>query len=148
MRFQALEGSCGAAMVLNMLRAMGHYVSEAKIRTLASTTRKGTDEPGVKAALRALGYTITEFTEPSAAKAWLLLHGAVSQGRPAGIAVDDDEHWVACVGHLGPRIAVVDSAWGRDNKTENGIHFLSRVQLMRRWVRHDGYYGIVAGKAN
>lgn len=148
MRYQDRRGSCGAAMVVNMLRALGHYVSEIRVRSLAGTSEDGTDEHGVKAALRALGYHITEFNEPIAAKAWLLLHGAVSQGRSAGIAVDNDKHWVACVGQLGKRIAVVDSAWSNVNKSENGIHFLSRVQLLRRWVRTAGYYGIIAGKAN
>lgn len=146
MRFQENFGSCGAAMVVNIACAFGMKVSEARVRALAGTTRHGTDEDGVKAALRALGFNVTDFTEESAAKAWLLLHGAVKRGQAVGLAVDNDEHWVACVGSLGERVTVADSAWDRKNKFNNGIHYLSRLQLMRRWVRQDGYYGIVAGK--
>ena len=146
MRYQERYGSCGAGMIVNICRAYGQIVSEARVRALARTDVNGTDEPGVMAALRALGYTATQFTEESSAKAWLLLHGAVRRGKAVGIAVDDDKHWVACVASLGERIAVVDSAWERANKFENGIHFLDRRQLMERWVRQDGYYGIVAGK--
>ncbi len=146
MRFQDNNGSCGAAMVVNIACAFGVKVSESRVRVLAGTTRLGTDEDGVTAALRSLGFTVTQFTEESAGKAWLLLHGAIKQGKAVGIAVDNDEHWVACVGGLGERITVADSAWDLKNKAVNGIHFLSRTQLLRRWVRQDGYYGLVAGK--
>ena len=149
MRFQTRSGYCGAGVVVNMARALGQRVSEARVRALSGTDASGTDATGIMVALRGLGYTATEFNEESAAKAWLILHGSLTQGKPVVLSVDNDWHWVACVGDLGERVVTVDSSRVVKNMCENGVHVLDRRSLLRRWRSSTGtYYGIVAGKAS
>jgi len=149
MRFQTRSGYCAAGMIVNLARALGQRVSEARVRALTGTDATGTDVTGVLAGLRGLGYTATEFTESIGTLAWSTLHGSLLHGKPVGISTDDDGHWVACVGLLGPRVILVDSSRAVKNLCENGVHVLDRNALLRRWRAKAGsLYGIIVGKAS
>jgi ABC-type bacteriocin/lantibiotic exporter with double-glycine peptidase domain len=152
MRYQSLTYSCGAAAVVNVLRSFGRRVCEADVRKAAGTDQEGTNPTGVIAALRCYGLTVHESEEVGRSRAWAWLHGSLVQGRPAIITVDSARHWVACVGHLGQRIVLVDSLTTTGNRRENGTHILSRPLLLRRWASSRSnertFYGISAGKGS
>lgn len=148
MRFQQTSYSCGAASVVNALRAVGIRTSERRARAAAGTTEKdGTDERGVIAALRAFGCTVHEFHGDQPDGAWNWLHGCLHRGRAVVLCTDRFWHWVAIVGSLGQRVVLVDCTRSRWNARENGTHVLGRAQLLRRWrgYKPSRYYGISAG---
>lgn len=133
MRYQQLTYSCGAGAVVNALRALGVRVDERRVRPSAGTTPDGTDEIGTIQAVRALGYSASEFTGKSRNHAWRWLHGALLQGSAVIISVDLWQHWVTCIGLLGDRVILIDPAKVQSNMRENGIHVLSKDRLIARW---------------
>ena len=133
MRYQEKVYSCGAGAIVNALRALGVKVQERRVRPIASTTTDGTDELGVMAALRGLGHSSSEFRGTSRNHAWRWLHGALIQGSAVIMTVDLWQHWVTCVGLLGDKVILIDTARTKNNIRENGIHVLSKDRLMARW---------------
>lgn len=133
MRFQETEYSCGAASVVNALRALGKRVTEREVRKLADTDHNGTDEVGVMQALRAYNYQASEYISKSRHVAWRWLCGAISQGSVAIICVDQSQHWVVVIAIATDRVILIDSSRTQANIRENGIHVLSKNRLMARW---------------
>lgn len=133
MRYQQLTFSCGPGAVVNALRALGVMIDERRVRSLAGTTTNGTDEFGIISAVRALGYTASDFSVKSRNHAWRWLHGALLQGSAVIISVDRWSHWVTCIGLLGDRVVLIDPAKVKSNMRENGVHVLSKDRLIARW---------------
>lgn len=149
MRYQQKPGTCGAAAVVNTLRAFGIKVTERRAAVLANTDYEGTDEIGIISSLRVLGFTVEEYKGNQSGPSWTWLNGSLLQGRPVILAVDNSGHWITTVGTLRDRVVIIDSTTTRANKSENGIHVLSRNWLLRRWVSWMDdckYYGISVGK--
>lgn len=53
------------------------------------------------------------------------------------LAVDAWQHWVLCIGRCVDRYIIIDSSNTVANKAENGIHVISRKELVRRWFHKE-----------
>lgn len=149
MRYQARAWSCGPAAVVNACRALGFRVAEGRIRALAGTTQDGTDESEMISAVRSLGLTATEHRGADQAAAWAFVRANVLDGHPVVVCIDQWQHWVTVVGICGDRVLLVDPANTKKNEAENGIHSLTRPDLLRRWrCRNEAepFYAISIGK--
>lgn len=144
MRLQEQGFSCGAAAVVNALRALGKRVSERTVRALAGTNEDGTDESDITAAVRALGCAAAQFSTDNrkAALAWLM--ESLRNGRPVIACVDQWAHWVTIVGQLGSDIILIDSTNTRRNRAEHGAYVIRRTDFLRRWMnaKEGCYFGI------
>lgn len=141
MNLQPNPFSCGVLSVQNALEALGVTVSYEEVEEAAGTKVWGTDARNVRRAVRRLGFkpiTVDKRT-PKDAEASLFVLLAVL-GCPVILAVDEDEHWVAAIGHLGrERVLVADSA---DPRVVIAYEY---GELLDRWVtgkRRQRFYGI------
>lgn len=133
MKFQTKPWKCGPACVRNTLRAFGMKVSEDYLTNLCGTTKMGTDEHGVMAALKAYGLKVEEYRSDSKKHAWQWLHGTLLHGEAVILCTQAWEHWVVCVGSLGDRVTIIDSSNYKYNKSENGVHVRDKDWLMCQW---------------
>lgn len=137
MRLQSTKASCGPAALGNALEALGIKRSDDELKVLCKTTAEGTSAKNIIAAIRALGIEPVSF-KTSAALAPIVLSHHLTSGRAAIICVDADAHWVGCIGLLGRRFVVADSAM------DALVVSYAEDELLARWVSPDGrYYGIV-----
>lgn len=151
MRYQRRKYACGAAAVVNTLRAFGVRVSEARIRKLAGTDETGTSSVGLVTALRAFGLSVQEYSDNNAANSWRWLHGNLIHGRPVIVCVDNWQHWVTAIGSLSDRVVLFDSVVTKRNASECGVHVLASARFMRKWRNGAAsascrYYGVSAGR--
>lgn len=96
----------------------------------------GTSEAGIVAAVRHFGgdlVSVTEYSSENKSHAWEWLHGSLIHGRPAVLCLDSWAHWALAASSLGDRVFVFDPAPSKRNMVENGVHVLTKQQLMRRW---------------
>ena len=119
-----------------------------RVRSFSSTTKEdGTDEHGIIAALRGLGYDGHSFQEEKLEDAFTKLLLFVMEGNPVIICIQDMQHWVTVVGHIHTeprRLVVVDPANTKKNMQENGIHVLSKKDFTKLWKSRSGkFFGIV-----
>lgn len=136
-KLQDSPSNCGALALVNALDALGEKLSVRAAETLAGTSAvTGTQEGGLKKALKQLEKFPFVIQTKNELKAWTLLVGNLLQGHPVLLLVDDQEHWVVATGLLGERILVVDSADGAVVKSYDA------TQLFTRWVGDQTYYGI------
>lgn len=142
-RYQSNRASCGPAALHNALAALGVERTEDELIRLTGQTAAGTGTRGMIKAIRAI--ESPEHTMVGEAYRWRgerlakvsLWYHLSEQGRPVILCVDNLDHWVAAVGHLGARYIVIDSA-------EVGLVFhYDWEALGRRWAQEDNYYGIV-----
>lgn len=134
---------------MNAIRAMGRRVAEGRIRKLAGTTQDGTDEHGLIAAARSLGFTAVSHWSADQTAAWAFVRANVLDGRPCLVCIDSWGHWVTVVGIIGDHVLVADPANTQKNMGENGIHSLSRRDLLKRWrcqSESEPFYAIAVGK--
>ena len=144
MKYQSNRSSCGPASLHNALASLGIERSEDELIKLCKQTPEGTSVRNLAAAIKAISTDTEPLYGESIAysvfsNAWVGLWFVVAQrGRPVILCVDELDHWVACIGYLGQRFVVVDSA-------EVGLVFCySKDQLDERWVSPKGkYYGLV-----
>lgn len=139
--YQTNRASCGPAALSNALEALGIERAEAELITLTGQNANGTSPRQIIRAIKAIGDgTLGDvFKVSKAGEAVVALwHCLVPRGRPVILCVDAHEHWVACVGYIGERFVVVDSA-------EVGLVFYyTGGELTDRWAGpKGGYYGIV-----
>lgn len=135
MKYQKKPWSCGSAVVVNTARCFGVKVSEYKVWGLAGTTQEsGTQEDGIIHALRELGFSVTEYSSSDKVVAWSWLMFQLGEGHVVVLCSEAWEHWILVCGRLGTdKVVVVDSANFKVNKKENGVHILTKRQIMRRW---------------
>ncbi len=142
MRYQRDQYSCGAAAVVNAIRCFGKKVSEQSVRSFSSTTKeKGTDEHGIIAALRGLGFDgyAFEFDSVDRAQATEQLSAMLRRGEPAIICTQNFQHWVTVVGKLAnDRYVIIDPSTSNENKRENGVNVLTKTSLIKTWQSRDG----------
>lgn len=148
MRYQKDSYSCGAAAVVNAVRCFGKKVPERIVRSFSSTTKEnGTDEHGIVAALRGLGFDGESFELFGKTDAIRGLTSYVRSGKPVIICTQNLQHWVTVVGLVGDMFIVVDPTRTKGNKLENGCHVYSDSQLARTWQSRDGkFFGVVCKK--
>lgn len=143
MRFQSNRSSCGPAALSNGLEALGLTRTEEELIRLCKQTQDGTSAQGIIKAIKAISTPEAplkgipfQFKDPEDAIVGLWWNVA-EHGRPTILCVDNLDHWVCCVGKLGRRFCVVDSA---DNRLL--LHY-SAEQLINRWVAENRFYGII-----
>ncbi len=150
MKYQAREWSCGPASLLNACRALGIKVSEAKIRSIAGTTEEfGTDEVQLISAARTIGRTATAHHSADFAASWAFVRSNLLEGKVCLLCIDNWGHWVTVIGISGDRVIIADPANTKKNVVENGIHSLSKKDLLRRWKcknEQEPFYAITVGK--
>jgi len=150
MRYQQLGWSCGPAAAVNAARTLGKKISEARFRKLAGTTKEfGTDEIGLIESLRGLSLTATAHWSGDKNAAWAFVRSNVMDGHPCLLCIDNWGHWVTVIGIVGDRVIVVDPTSALSNQKENGIHSLSRKELLKRWrhkMEQEPFYAIAVGK--
>lgn len=148
-RYQGESWSCGPASVVNACRSFGIKLDERRIRSLAGTSIRGTDDFEMIAAIRALGLTASPSHTRDAKSAWAFLRSNLISGRPVILCINQWDHWVSAVGLIGNSIVLVDPARTVRNKAENGVSVLGRNKLLKRW-RCKGeqipFYGIAVGR--
>lgn len=96
----------------------------------------GTSYDGILAAVRCFGadtLSASEYKCEKRAEAWLWLHGALVTGRVVILASHRWSHWILACGASGDRVTVFDPQKTIANKRENGVHVLSKEQLMKIW---------------
>ena len=153
MKYQTTPYSCGAAAVVNALRCLGKKVPERVIQKISFTSEKnGTDEHGIIAALRSLGFDGSPFNG-SFDDAFAELESELGEGYPVILCTWDMQHWVTAIGKLGKypgngtKIVIFDPSRSKSNKGENGVKILTRKQLKKSWKSRDGkFYGIACFK--
>lgn len=152
MKYQSTPYSCGAAAVVNALRCLGKKVSERVVQKVAFTTPDGTDEHGIIAALRSLGFDGTAFSG-NFDDAFSELESELSEGYPVILCTWDMQHWVTAMGKLGrdpgngTRIVIFDPSRSKTNKAENGVKVLTKKQLRKSWKSREGkFFGIACFK--
>jgi ABC-type bacteriocin/lantibiotic exporter with double-glycine peptidase domain len=150
MKLQRGPGTCGAAVIVNCLRVFGKKIPQKRIESLAGTTPEhGTDENGILTALASLSYVGLPYQGPAKLKAIEWLDDALHAG-PVILSVENGNHWVAVVGKAVDRYIVVDSTNTKRNLKENGIHVLSKKELLRQWYNKTDrlLYGIAVNQGN
>lgn len=146
--YQSNRSSCGPAALRNALLALGIERTEEELSKLSGQTPDGVGARGLLKAIRAIqsdtvqlrGHAMTYRNRWEAGVG--LWYWTSDQGRPFLLCVDDLDHWVTCVGHLGVHFNVVDSA---DNRLI--LHY-DNAGLTARWgypsaAEKRKYYGIV-----
>ncbi|GEM_PF-2618977 len=127
--------SCGPTCIYNALYLLGNgKVSFEKIK-LACGTRwwNGTDESGLRRALRRLGYEGLEGqwshrADRKEALAWL--REQHSQNHPVILCVDNFDHWVLAAGSTEKTIFVLDPYGSHKGATASSY---SGTALAKRW---------------
>ncbi len=148
-RYQTRDWSCGPASIVNGCRVLGVRISERTVRAACGTTSDGTDELQMIAGMRSLGLTATEHHSSDVATAWAFVRSNSIDGRPTLLCLDQWRHWVTIVGSVGNTVILIDSVDTKSNRSENGVHVLSRPRLMGRWRcrnEDEPFYAIAMGK--
>lgn len=146
MRYQSTNYSCGPVAIANALRVFGKKIPERKIVKLSGATKDGADEEQLITGIEALGYQATVI---SGDKPPALLDPTLAAGQPIVMSVMNGKHWVTVVGKVGDRYVLVDSTRTKENMKENGVHLISRRELLRRWrcpSEPTKYYGIAIAR--
>jgi ABC-type bacteriocin/lantibiotic exporter with double-glycine peptidase domain len=149
MRYQDTSFSCGPAGLVNAFRILGRRVAERRVRALSSCTEEGTDEDGLIAAARALGYTAAPHHSADEKAAWSFVRASLLDGKPCLLCIDNWGHWVTAIAIVGDHIIVADSSNLKKNEAENGIHPMGRRELIKRWrcpSEQEPFYAIAIGK--
>jgi ABC-type bacteriocin/lantibiotic exporter with double-glycine peptidase domain len=138
-RLQGRAG-CAPASVFNALEAMGIHRAERIIRAECGTTSKGTTHHGIKQALELAGVGFQEIEEANWRVAVPALFEHVSTIGPAIICTEQGDHWEAAIGTTAEtdRIIIFNSDRHWRNRAKNGIHVLSRRQMVNYWEKVEG----------
>lgn len=100
----------------------------------------GTIEWQIQRSLEAMKVPHFQMTAHTPEVAIAALRGQLVLGRPAMLAVDNDDHWIGVIGVLGDRFVTVDSA---DSEL---VVCPSGVELAKRWggaTDPPKFYGII-----
>lgn len=129
MRMQDSQANCGSTALYNALQSLGIKRSMKECERLCNVTAQdGTSTQDlIQAASAIKGLKPRLIGESNHTAAESILSNNLRKGRPAILAVDDDSHWIAAVGMLGPRILVADSAHNELILSYN------EDQLLKRW---------------
>ena len=99
--------------------------------------------------IRNLGMTATQHSSADISDAWAFIRSNCTDGRPCIICTDQWGHWVCVIGVVGTSVIIADPTFTRSNRTENGVHVMSRTKLSRRWRcpnQDRPFYAIAVGK--
>ena len=99
--------------------------------------------------IRSLGLTATPHSSSDISDAWAFIRSNCMDGRPCIICIDQWGHWVTVIGVIGSSVVICDPTNTKVNKSENGIHVMSRTKLAKRWRcpnEDRPFYAIAMGK--
>jgi ABC-type bacteriocin/lantibiotic exporter with double-glycine peptidase domain len=147
-KFQRDPYSCGVFAILNALRALGHNLSEKRIRAHTGTTKAdGTAEHGIKQALERLSFDYEEVNETDFSMASERIVEAMEAGHAAILLVQSGQHWAAAIGSNGWHLVIFDSQRTKKNKAEQGVHVLGGKKLQKFWTPYQGkFYALIVKK--
>jgi hypothetical protein len=133
------EYSCGPTCVFNALYLLGNaQVTFDEIKQACGTRWwNGTDESGLRRALRRLGYEGIEgqWSHKSDTRtAMLWLREQHNQNHPVIICVDNFDHWILISGSTEKSFIVLDPYGGHKGATASRY---SRTALAKRWWSMD-----------
>ena len=138
MKYQSSKSSCGPASLSNALEALGIERTEDELATLSKQDTTGTTSINLRKAAEAVGVEVNNVVIQNAESAAWCVSYHMTAGHPGILVVDNDEHWVALVGHLNGTYIVADSA---DNDL---LLFYSEEQLLERWrnehCKYNGFF--------
>jgi ABC-type bacteriocin/lantibiotic exporter with double-glycine peptidase domain len=128
MKHQRLTHWCGPAAVANALECLGIQQDQEAIATVCHVTRNGTEETEIIRALLHFGAKCSPLDTQKRrdAKTWLTTQ--LSSFGPAILCVDNWDHYVTVIGHVG-----TDTVWLFDPAAGVGLARYRWVELMRRW---------------
>lgn len=125
--------SCGPASLVNVCDALGIDVSEKRVRELCDADKDGTDEHQLLEAAEELDLRVKIIHTGDADASWNQLVKNAIAGRPSVICTQNWDHWVAIIGVVGDKVILQDSANTEDNVEQNGVHVLTKDQLIKIW---------------
>lgn len=102
----------------------------------------GTDEKGIKSAIKKIGATKEEYHSDNPTEALIFIDNNLSKGYPIIMFVnysqdyDDDGHWMVCAGKLDDYYVIIDSAPDGYEK----IDFYDEEELLDRFVWYEEDY--------
>lgn len=134
MRYQSRKSSCGPASLANALEALQITRTEDELGTLAKQDANGTSSINLRKAAEAIGVEVINVAEQRREVAGWCLEYHLHNGHPGLLVVDNDEHWVAVIGHLNGTYIVADSA---DNDL---LVFYTLQDLLTRWCSQNNKY--------
>lgn len=136
--------TCGPASVRNCLLAMGHRVSERRIRELSGTDKNnGTDEKKLLRAIKSLGFQYKEFYNKSESAFKQRVVYNLKKNNKLIILTDHEYHWISVVDYQNKYLSIIDS-WARKIKKELTPKELSRWCLnFNKKTKETYYYGII-----
>ena len=113
-RQYSFEGNCGQHALVHALGCLGIHISigEAHRRTGVSRIRalfEGTNEHAIMKGIRKSGCKPLPNLVHGEAKARRIITRYLSQGFPAIILIDEEEHWMVLSGMKGERFTWIDS---------------------------------------
>lgn len=150
MRIQIFNYSCASGALrsaLNCLHLSSGNFTEAKLMRLCRTNRNGTGEKRLRSAIKKLRLYCLAWNTADRDKAFEKLFNALRVGWPVILCVDKDEHWLTAIGTIGEEIIVFDPEDTYANLMENGLHILSKPDLLKRWKGiKKKYYGLIVSK--
>lgn len=135
MRLQSEQSDCGPTTLANVFEARLGPASGLTVdvcRDLCGyNPQRGVNAAGMRRGISRAGYRVVKVTST------LELVGALAQGYPCALLVDDGEHWIGALGLLGGRVLICDSAQGWL------VTGCTLEELERRW---QGSYGVGPGE--
>jgi ABC-type bacteriocin/lantibiotic exporter with double-glycine peptidase domain len=143
MRYQKSSYSCGAAAVVNALKALGKNVSERRVRVFSNTTEKdGTADIGIINVIKEFKFKYNTFESETLETAWQF----ILNNQPVICSAMNDEHWVVVIGKLinkETKVIVVDSSNSIKNSQENGVRVMAKREFMKYWRgKKNKFFGI------
>lgn len=146
MIYQRTDYDCGPTALANALRCYG-YTVDCDLARLCKTDPEGTDESGLKFAIKVLLFACSEINTNIHRDAYRWLNRELKLGRPCILSVEDHDHWVTVIGKLGDRYVVAEPTPSPEVVYENGILVLTHTDLDKLWKNvkqadDNRYYGI------
>lgn len=134
-RLQSQQNGCGPSTVANILRSLGLDTTEDQVSKRAKLAGSvndphpglGTVEAQIMRCLEAMKVSHFQMMAHTPELAVAALRGQLVLGRPAMLAVDNDDHWIGVIGVQGDRFVTVDSA---DSEL---VVCPSGVEIAKRW---------------
>lgn len=133
MKIQKTKYTCGPASIVNVLKCFGINTKESVVRQYSDTDTCGTEDAGVIKALEHFKFKVLQHEQDNYNKAWKWLRKQVLSGMPAIIAVENWGHYVAIIGVIGNKVVMFDPSYSQNNKKENGVYVLSKIELDLVW---------------
>jgi ABC-type bacteriocin/lantibiotic exporter with double-glycine peptidase domain len=136
-RLQSHDWDCGPA-TLDFVRKLYGRPSRALKKALKEANpspERGTNQAGMIRGLQAMRLIASPFPFASQKEFWNA-SVKVAPGAPMLLCLDDNEHWVICLGGVKNRLSLFDP--------EKGFVAITRKDLKKRWKKTPGAQNFIA----